>query len=108
MNLDIILFCVSGLGYALVVLAIFLLFPSLQSYFFGFFRFLFPRSSGKVSHSYRSDPRNRALQSDLLILLKGDVATAKRLLLQQRRRNPGKPDNWYLEKVIYDLERDRH
>ncbi|MDZ8070369.1 MAG: hypothetical protein RMY64_32965 [Nostoc sp. DedQUE08] len=62
---------------------------------------------GKVSHSYRNDPTNRALQSDLLILLKGDVATAKRLLLQQRRRNPGKSDNWYLEKVIYDLERDQ-
>ncbi|WP_242063488.1 hypothetical protein [Nostoc sp. FACHB-892] len=64
--------------------------------------------SGKVSQSYRSDPRNRALQSDLLTLLKGDVATAKRLLLQQRRRKPGQSDNWYLEKVIYDLERDRH
>ncbi|WP_242055459.1 hypothetical protein [Nostoc flagelliforme] len=48
------------------------------------------------------------MQSDLLTLLKGDVATAKRLLLQQRRRKPGQSDNWYLEKVIYDLERDRH
>ncbi|WP_190241035.1 hypothetical protein [Nostoc sp. 'Peltigera membranacea cyanobiont' 210A] len=64
--------------------------------------------SGKVSQSYRNDPKNRALQGDLLVLLKGDVATAKRLLLQQRRRNPGQADNWYLEKVIYDLERDRH
>jgi hypothetical protein len=64
--------------------------------------------AGKVSQSYRNDPKNRALQGDLLILLKGDVATAKRLLLQQRRRNPGQADNWYLEKVIYDLERDRH
>ncbi|MBD2519949.1 hypothetical protein H6G93_34410 [Nostoc sp. FACHB-973] len=62
----------------------------------------------RASHSYRTDPTNRALQSDLLILLKGDVRTAKRLLLQQRRRHPGKSDNWYLEKVIYDLERDRH
>jgi hypothetical protein len=63
--------------------------------------------SGKVSHSYRNDPRNRGLQADLLVLLKNDVRTAKRLLLQQRRRQPGKTDNWYLEKVIYDLERDR-
>jgi hypothetical protein len=65
------------------------------------------KPSGKVSHSYRTDPRNRALQGDLLTLLKGDVPAAKRLLLQQRQRNPGKSDNWYLEKVIYDLERDR-
>ena len=65
------------------------------------------KPSGKVSHSYRTDPKNRALQADLLILLKGDVPAAKRLLGQQRRNNPGKSDNWYLEKVIYDLERDR-
>ncbi|MEH2269074.1 MAG: hypothetical protein V7K68_11675 [Nostoc sp.] len=62
---------------------------------------------GRVSNSYRNDPRNRYLQTDLLTLLKGDVASAKRLLAQQRRKNPGQSDNWYLEKVIYDLERDR-
>lgn len=62
---------------------------------------------GKTSHSYRTDPKNRALQADLLGLLKNDVPTAKRLLLYQRQLNPGKSDNWYLEKVIYDLERDR-
>ncbi|MEH2246389.1 hypothetical protein [Nostoc sp.] len=65
------------------------------------------KPSGKVSHSYRTDPKNRGLQADLLILLDNDVPAAKRLLLQQRQRNPGKSDNWYLEKVIYDLERDR-
>jgi hypothetical protein len=65
------------------------------------------RPRGRVSHSYANDPKNRQLQNDLLILLKGDVRTAKRLLAQQRRKNPGKSDNWYLEKVIYDLERDR-
>ncbi|MEH2089683.1 hypothetical protein [Nostoc sp.] len=67
----------------------------------------FSQPQGNKSHSYRNDPRNRYLQSDLLILLKGDVASAKRLLAQQRRNNPGQSDNWYLEKVIYDLERDR-
>ncbi len=66
------------------------------------------RPRGRVSHSYRNDPKNRYLQSDLLILVKGDVAAAKRLLAQQRRKNPGQSDNWYLEKVIWDLERDRH
>ena len=66
------------------------------------------KPAGKISHSYRTDPKNRALQADLLILLKNDVPAAKRLLLQERRRSPGKSDNWYLEKVIYDLERDRH
>ncbi|MEH2031334.1 MAG: hypothetical protein V7K67_16995 [Nostoc sp.] len=65
------------------------------------------KPSGKISHSYRTDPKNRALQADLLALLKNDVPTAKRLLGYQRRLNPGKSDNWYLEKVICDLERDR-
>jgi hypothetical protein len=67
-----------------------------------------PRPRGRISNSYRNNPRNRYLQNDLLILLKGDVAAAKRLLAQQRRKNPGQSDNWYLEKVIYDIERDRH
>jgi hypothetical protein len=62
---------------------------------------------GKVSHSYRNDPKNRQLQSDLLALVHHDVPTAKRLLQYQRQMNPGKSDNWYLEKVIWDLERDR-
>ncbi|MEH2414470.1 hypothetical protein [Nostoc sp.] len=65
-----------------------------------------PRQASSKS-SYRNDPTNKALQRDLLVLLKNDVPAAKRLLLQQRRRSPGKSDNWYLEKVIYDLERDR-
>ncbi|OYD99816.1 hypothetical protein CDG79_38710 [Nostoc sp. 'Peltigera membranacea cyanobiont' 232] len=68
----------------------------------------FSQPRGNKSHSYRNDPKNRYLQSDLLTLLKGDVATAKRLLAQQRRKSPGQSDNWYLEKVIHDLERDRY
>ncbi|MHC5717166.1 MAG: hypothetical protein ACYTX0_34885 [Nostoc sp.] len=67
----------------------------------------FSQPRGKVSNSYRNDPRNRYLQADLLTLLNGDVAAAKRLLILQRRNNPGQSDNWYLEKVIYGLERDR-
>lgn len=65
------------------------------------------RPQGRVSHSYRTNPKNRQLQADLLGLLQGEVSTAKRLLQYQRRMNPGKSDNWYLEKVIWDLERDR-
>ncbi|MEH2276673.1 MAG: hypothetical protein V7K40_18265 [Nostoc sp.] len=62
---------------------------------------------GKVSRAYFSDPKNRELQKRLLVLLHGDVTTAKRLLRQQRHSHQGQSDNWYLEKVIYDLERDR-
>ncbi|GEM_PF-2769848 len=63
---------------------------------------------GRVSRSFLLDPKNRQLQSRLLVLLHGDTTTAKRLLRQQRQLQPGRTDNWYLEKVIHDLERDRH
>ncbi|MEH2195138.1 MAG: hypothetical protein V7K98_21205 [Nostoc sp.] len=64
-----------------------------------------PRS--EVSKPYFSDPKNRRLQKRLLVLLNGDATTAERLLKQQRQRHQGESEKWYLEKVIYDLERDR-
>ncbi|MBE9205618.1 hypothetical protein IQ244_03655 [Nostoc sp. LEGE 06077] len=67
-----------------------------------------PRRNQRYSRSYRTDPKNRELQRKLLEMLRGDTATAKRLLKHQRQLHKGKSDNWYLEKVIYDLERDRH
>lgn len=57
-----------------------------------------------VGHAGRSNPK---LQRRLLRLLHEDQATASRLLAQAELKNPGRPQNWYLEKVIYDLERDR-
>lgn len=96
------------LCYALVILtaiwAIFDTFPSLKAYLPWNKS---PKLRGRVSHSYRTDPRNRQLQHQLVEMLRGDIAVAKRLLRQQRQKHPGKSDNWYLEKVIYDLERDR-
>jgi hypothetical protein len=65
------------------------------------------KSQQQYSHSYLTDPKNRILQKKLLNMLNGDVATAKRLLRHQRQLYKDKSDNWYLEKVIYDLERDR-
>ncbi|MEH1983254.1 MAG: hypothetical protein V7L27_28975 [Nostoc sp.] len=62
---------------------------------------------GNVSKPYFSDAKNRKLQKRLLILLNGDVTTAERLLKQQRQKHQGQSDTWYLEKVIYDLERER-
>lgn len=66
-----------------------------------------PSRRGKWSKSYLNDPKNRALQHELLSLLHGDTPTAKRLLKQQRQMHPGQSDNWYLEKVIDDIKRDR-
>ncbi|MBM0742209.1 hypothetical protein JOY44_11350 [Phormidium sp. CLA17] len=50
---------------------------------------------------------SRSLQRQLLLLLHDDQATAHRLFTQASLRYPGEKPNWYAEKVIYDLERDR-
>jgi hypothetical protein len=49
----------------------------------------------------------RQLQKRLLLLLNGDRQTANRLLNASKLRNPGKSIQWYAEKVIFDLQRDR-
>ena len=50
---------------------------------------------------------SKDLQSKLLRLVGGDGATAARLVERERQKNPGMPENWYWEKAIYELERDR-
>ena len=51
---------------------------------------------------------DRQLEHRLMQLLRGDRTAAQRLLDRAREQNPGRPENWYWEKVIYDLERDRY
>ncbi len=60
----------------------------------------FPQMSpiGKVA------PQTR---KKLLKLLGNNQATADRLISHAKLRNPGEPEQWYWEKVLYDLERDR-
>ncbi len=50
---------------------------------------------------------NPALRARLIRLLQGDRAAEERLLYQAQIKYPGKSIDWYLEKVIWDLERDR-
>ena len=47
------------------------------------------------------------LAKELLILVNGDTNTARRLLRNINRTNPGRSVDWCLEKAILDLERDR-
>ena len=53
------------------------------------------------------DQASRKLQQKLMRLLHDDRDTASRLLSQIKNKNPNKSINWYVEKVIYDLDRDR-
>jgi hypothetical protein len=43
----------------------------------------------------------------LIKLLGNHQPTVDRLIDQARLRNPGEEEQWYWEKVLYDLERDR-
>lgn len=47
------------------------------------------------------------LQSKLTAMLAGDTHTAERLIEQAKQDYPGMPENWYWERTIADLERDR-
>jgi hypothetical protein len=50
---------------------------------------------------------NGKLRGQLLTLLHKDVEAANRLLTQAKFKYPNRTTNWYAEKVIYDLTRDR-
>ncbi|MBE9179751.1 hypothetical protein IQ268_14370 [Oculatella sp. LEGE 06141] len=53
------------------------------------------------------DRASGKLKKRLMRLLHDDRATANRLLTQVSFKYPNHPTDWYMEKVIYDLERDR-
>ncbi|UBF28319.1 hypothetical protein K9N68_10810 [Kovacikia minuta CCNUW1] len=52
--------------------------------------------------------QNFPLLPKLLNLLNGDEMTARRLLTLAKKQYPSKSNQWIFEKVIHDLERDRH
>jgi uncharacterized membrane protein YhaH (DUF805 family) len=62
-------------------------------------------SSPSSNDAYRTPPYS--LRTQLLELLAGDTAAADRLLSHIRSRYPGQSEQWYYEKVIQDLIRDR-
>ncbi|MCU0516480.1 MAG: tetratricopeptide repeat protein [Oscillatoria sp. Prado101] len=64
-------------------------------------------NSGSQNESKQKSPPEHLLMRKLLSLLSGDRSAATELLSQAQLKNPGKPADWYLEKVIWDLERER-
>jgi hypothetical protein len=47
------------------------------------------------------------LRQKLVKSLGNNQATVDRLINNAKLRNPGEPEQWYWEKVLYELERDR-
>ena len=60
---------------------------------------------------YSRSPRRQSFPQrppkKLVSLLNGDLATAYRLFEKAQLRYPDKSNQWYWEKVTWDLERDR-
>ena len=50
---------------------------------------------------------NSKLERKSLVMLHGNRSTAARLISGAKQSHPNKPKDWYLEKVIGNLERDR-
>lgn len=65
------------------------------------------KSSLDEESTIRIEQASRKLQKKLLRLLHDERDTANRLLSQAKLKNPNKSVDWYVEKVIYDLQRDR-
>jgi hypothetical protein len=70
------------------------------------------RRNARNSWSVGAAPPRRGktpahLERRLLVLLNGDRDAAKRLIELARLQTAGKSDQWYWEKVIFDLEHDR-
>ncbi|HEY9608331.1 hypothetical protein [Allocoleopsis sp.] len=50
---------------------------------------------------------DRELQYRLINMLAGDAAAAERLVAKIRQNHPGMPEDWYWQRAIKDVERDR-
>jgi hypothetical protein len=62
---------------------------------------------GFVIYWMRQDKKNTGgFPRPLLRAAKGDKQLVLRLVEGVRMRHPGKTEQWYYEKVLYDLERD--
>lgn len=57
-------------------------------------------------NAFRQDTRNHRLHHELLVLVHNDHHVAERLMHLEQIKHPGHTEQWYLEKVIYDLQRD--
>lgn len=70
-----------------------------------------PPRSTPYPHSRLPDlPRgkpSRKVEHRLLLLVGGHRPTAEALVEKEREKYPGMPEDWYWEKAIYYLERDR-
>lgn len=61
----------------------------------------------RISRAAYINPGLAGSWHQLLIRVHFDASLAERLIQQLRQHYPNKPERWYIEKAIWDLERDR-
>ncbi len=68
-----------------------------------------PNSTTSINSANSTNQRsvNTLLRNRLINMLDGDINAAELLVEQIRQDYPARPENWYWEKAIADLERDR-
>jgi hypothetical protein len=54
----------------------------------------------------RTDGVDERVRRRTIALMNNDMERIERLLENARERNPGRTEQWYWEKILYDLERD--
>ncbi len=54
----------------------------------------------------RNDGVDERVRRRTISLMNNDLERIERLLENARQRTPGKSEQWYWEKILYDLERD--
>ena len=104
------------LGYLTLNLVTFLGSISLIIIFGTLYFVLFWEFKKRQSRSFSTQPpysntepreEDTHLQSQLFALVGGDTAIANRLVEQLKQNHPGMSENWYWQRAIADLERDR-
>jgi hypothetical protein len=65
------------------------------------------KTNARITRIAHKNPMLAGLWHQLLIRVNFDTPAAERLVEQLRRKHPGQTDRWYIEKAIFDLERDK-
>ncbi len=74
--------------------------------------YLLYERKAKAKHPWQFAQSNKQrpskhLEAKLVRLLNGDMLAAKRLIALAKTKNPDRSMDWCVEKVIFDLQRDR-
>lgn len=92
---------------SLLILKLFILIAILYGLYLLYGRRAKTQHQWQVASQSNKPQACKTLQIELLRLLNGDRKTANRLIALAKAKNPDKSVDWWVEKVIFDLQRDR-